>query len=404
MSDPTTEPLPEVLNRVSQVIELASSQLVERRLLFELVVLGLITQEHVLFVGPPGTGKSAAVKVAARQFSGQYFEYLIGRFTEPSELFGALDLAALKEGEVRPVTRNMLPEANISFLDEIFLGSTAILNTLLGVLNERVYRRGAYECKVPLWSCVAASNALPEDPMLQAFADRFLLTSFVEPVSEENLGDLLASGWRQAQVELSNDEAEETAQLSAQDLALLTDAVSNVVLSDIVEPYAHIVRKLRIGGLALSDRRLIKGQKLIAAAALLAGRTEATVADLWPVIYMVQDPALQAEVKDLLAAELAKGENTLLSESVKQSTFGPQALAADLVTYGQELLAQKPALASDPGFEVWQVKLESLLTRIDAGFSGDDMPQTLSVLRTGLVASVSNDDTAPTSEVAEESA
>lgn len=401
MSGPTTEQLSEVLARVSQVIDLASSQLVERRLLFELVVLGLITQEHVLFVGPPGTGKSAAVKVAARQFSGKYFEYLIGRFTEPSELFGALDLAALKEGEVRPVTRNMLPEANITFLDEIFLGSTAILNTLLGVLNERVYRRGAFECRVPLWSCVAASNGLPEDPMLQAFADRFLLTSFVEPVSEENLSALLASGWRQAQAELGGTNQGDTAKLSAEDLAMLTEAVSYVALVDIVEPYAHIVRKLRVGGLALSDRRLIKGQKLIAAAALLAGRNQATVADLWPVIYMVQDPALQAEVKDLLAAELAKGENTLLSESVKQSTFGPQALAADLVNYGQELLGKKPALVSDPGYEIWQVKLESLLTRIDAGFSTDEMPETLSVLRSGLIASISNDDTVPTAEVAE---
>lgn len=392
---PTTanEDLPQILDRVSQVIDTASEQLVERRLLFELVVLGIITKEHVLFVGPPGTGKSAAVKAAAQQFSGQYFEYLIGRFTEPSELFGALDLAALKDGKVRPVVENMLPEANIAFLDEIFLGSTAILNTLLGVLNERLYRRGTFECQVPLWSCVAASNALPDDPMLQAFADRFLLTSFVEPVSEESLNALLQAGWRQAKSELQSTADVAPAKLSADDLQMLTKAVSEVDLTQTLEPYAHIVRKLRVGGLAMSDRRLVKGQKLIAAAALLGGRTQATIADLWPVIYMVQDPALQTEVKDLLAAELSKGENTLLRESVKQSSFGPQALAADLVIYGQELLSQKPALVSDPGFEVWQVKLESLLTRIDGGFATDDMPPTLSVLRAGLVAAVSSDAT-----------
>jgi MoxR-like ATPase len=377
------------------MIDSASEQLVERRLLFELVVLGLITREHVLFVGPPGTGKSAAVKSAAQQFSGKYFEYLIGRFTEPGELFGALDLAALKDGEVRPVVKNMLPEANIAFLDEIFLGSTAILNTLLGVLNERIYRRGSFTCEVPLWSCVAASNTLPDDPMLQAFADRFLLTSFVAPVSEEGLSALLSAGWQRARSELQATSATPDAKLSAADLHVLTQAVPDVDLSEIVEPYAHIVRKMRVGGLSLSDRRLVKGQKLIAAAALLAGRTQATVADLWPVIYMVQDPALQTEVKDLLAAELAKGENTLLRESVKQSSFGPQALAADLVTYGQDLLTQKPALVTDPGFEIWQVKLESLLTRIDAGFGVDDMPPTLAVLRTGLVAAVSSDASPP---------
>jgi MoxR-like ATPase len=229
--------------------------------------------------------------------------------------------------------------------------------------------------------------------MLQAFADRFLLTSFVEPVSEENLTALLSAGWQQAKSELQSTTERAPAKLSVDDLQMLTVAVSEVDLTQTLEPYAHIVRKLRVGGLAMSDRRLIKGQKLIAAAALLGGRTKATIADLWPVIYMVQDPALQAEVKDLLAAELAKGENTLLRESVKQSSFGPQALAQDLVIYGQELLSQKPTLVSDPGFEVWQVKLESLLTRIDAGFATDDMPPTLSVLRTGLVAAVSSDDT-----------
>ncbi|PJI85299.1 MoxR-like ATPase [Yoonia maricola] len=401
MSESANQDLPQILERVSQVIDTASGQLVERRLLFELVVLGIVTKEHVLFVGPPGTGKSAAVKAAAQQFSGKYFEYLIGRFTEPSELFGALDLAALKDGKVRPVVQNMLPEANIAFLDEIFLGSTAILNTLLGVLNERIYRRGTFECDVPLWSCVAASNALPDDPMLQAFADRFLLTSFVAPVSEESLTALLSAGWQQAKSELQSASDTAPAKLSAADLQMLTKAVSDVDLTQTLEPYVHIVRKLRVGGLAMSDRRLVKGQKLIAAAALLGGRTQATLADMWPIIYMVQDPALQAEVKDLLAAELSKGENTLLRESVKQSSFGPQALAVDLVNYGQELLSQKPALASDPGFEVWQVKLESLLTRIDGGFSVDDMPPTLSVLRTGLVAAVSSDDT-PRPEVSDQ--
>lgn len=387
-----TELNPDLLARVTRMIDEASADLVERRLLFELVVLGLITNEHVLFIGPPGTGKSAAVKRAAEHFSGTYFEYLIGRFIEPSEIFGALDLAGLKKGEVRPVVKNMLPEANIAFLDEIFLGSTAILNTLLGVLNERVYKRGVFECKVPLWSCVAASNVLPEDPMLQAFADRFLLTAFVEPVGEENLSALLSAGWLHAKAELSGTAAVQGTKLTEQDLKTLTGAVSKVALDDVLEPYAHIIRKLRVGGLALTDRRLIKGQKLIAAAALLAGRTRANTSDLWPIIYMIQDPDLQVEVRDLLAAELAAGENAVLRESVKASAYGPNAFAQDLVEYGQALLAEKPAMTSDSGYEVWQVKLESLLTRIDAGFEPDSMPETLSVLRSGLLASVATED------------
>ena len=171
------------VNAVKACIEQSAAGLVERKHLLELLVLGLMTDEHLLLVGPPGTAKSLAVKRAASSIDAKYFEYLIGRFSEPNELFGSLDLVALKEGIVEPVTTNMLPEAEIAFLDEIFLGSTAILNTLLGILNERTYKRGAVQKKVPLRTCVGASNQLPDDPMLAAFADRFLFTVFLDPVA-----------------------------------------------------------------------------------------------------------------------------------------------------------------------------------------------------------------------------
>ena len=380
--------------RVSTVIDEASRNMVDRRILFELLILSLIAKEHVLFIGPPGTGKSAAVKAAADRVSGSYFEYLIGRFTEPGEIFGPLDLNALKQGEVRPVTRNMLPEANICFLDEIFLGSTAILNTLLGVLNERRYRRGVYETDVPLWTCVAASNTLPDEPMLQAFADRFLLTCFVDPVRQENLETLLGLGWQQAQSELAGGNAAQAVRLTLEDLGTLSRASAQVDLSAVQESYAHVLRKLRVGGVALSDRRLIKGQKLIAVAALLAGRRQATPADLWPIVYLVQDRDLQVQVKDLLASELTASENPMLTESVRQSSYGPEAQAAEIVAYGQTLLTERPALVTDPTFEIWQVKLESLLTRIDAGFDSDAMPEVLAVLKTGLLAAVNREDVA----------
>lgn len=124
----------DILAAVKQVnahIDALSAQFVSRRALLELVMLGLLTREHVLLIGPPGTGKSATVQAMAQAVDARSFEYLIGRFTEPSELFGALDLDALRDGQIRPVTSGMLPEAEVAFLDEIFLGSTAILNSLL---------------------------------------------------------------------------------------------------------------------------------------------------------------------------------------------------------------------------------------------------------------------------------
>lgn len=142
--------LVETVAALNAHIDRLSLRFVARRAVLELIMLGLVAREHVLLIGPPGTGKSAAVQAVAGAIYATTFEYLLGRFTEPSELFGALDLNALKDGRVEPVTAGMLPQAEIAFLDEIFLGSTAILNTLLKILNERTYRRGQYSITTPL--------------------------------------------------------------------------------------------------------------------------------------------------------------------------------------------------------------------------------------------------------------
>lgn len=88
----------------------------------------------------------------------------------------------------------MLPEAEIAFLDEIFLGSTAILNTLFGILNERTFRKGHTQKVCPLQVCVGATNALLDDQALHTFADRFLIHTFIEPVADNHLEDMPEQG------------------------------------------------------------------------------------------------------------------------------------------------------------------------------------------------------------------
>src|SRR6476660_4359556 len=163
---------------LQRALAVASQSLVEREAVVQLVGLCAVAGEHLLVIGPPGTAKSEAVRRVARALGGQVFEYLLGRFTEPSEIFGPIDLRRLKEGVVETETAGMLPEAQFAFLDEVFRASTAILNTLLGILNERVFRRGHSVIQCPLRVCVGASNVLPEDDSLAAFADRFLVRIF----------------------------------------------------------------------------------------------------------------------------------------------------------------------------------------------------------------------------------
>ena len=371
----------EIVQRLRHKIDAAAAQLVGRRHLVELVYLALVAREHLLFIGPPGTGKSAAVRLAASGVGGRGFEYLIGRFTEPSEIFGPLDLEALRQGRLRPDVTGMLPEADFAFLDEIFLGSTAILNALLTVLNERRYRRGHYDAAVPLRCCVGASNGMPDDPMLQAFADRFLVTAFVDPLDDDQLEALLAEGWRTSVAA----EGEPAPVLALTDLDALAVAASNVDLAGTRAAYATIVRKLRARGVPLSDRRIVKGQKLVAAAALLAGRTAASEADLWPLVFIVQDRAMQDEVRDLLRSELAASASPVLPEAAKAAGYGPAARIIDLVAQAGSLAASMPD-RSDAGFEPWLVRAEAFLAQLDAGFAAAARPAELTAARADLVA------------------
>src|SRR5437660_8497581 len=179
----------------TEILTPLKGRFVGRDEVVDLIALAVVAGEHLLLLGPPGTAKSALVREFAAAVRCRYFEYMLTRFSEPNEVFGPIDLARLREGTVATVTTGMLPEAEFAFLDELFNANSAILNNLLTVLNERVYRRGAETHRLPLLSLFSASNHLPEDDALQALFDRFLLRCKVEQLPREAMPRLLAAGW-----------------------------------------------------------------------------------------------------------------------------------------------------------------------------------------------------------------
>lgn len=112
-----------------------------------LLVLSLLSGEHVIMIGEPGTAKSALARRLADLVEARFFKYMLTRFTEPDELFGPLDINALREGKYVRVTHGKLPEADIAFIDEIFNANSAVLNMLLTLMNERVVYDGYSELK-----------------------------------------------------------------------------------------------------------------------------------------------------------------------------------------------------------------------------------------------------------------
>ncbi len=262
------------------VIEPLKERFVERGEVIDLIALALVAGEHLFLYGPPGTAKSALIRQFAQAVRGRYFEYMLTRFSEPNELFGPVDIARLREGVVATVTTGMLPEAEFAFLDELFNANSAILNNLLTVLNERVYRRGAEAHRLPLLSLFSASNHLPEEDALQALFDRFLLRCHVDNLPRAATPRLLVAGWAIERSTLP------PGGVTADELRRLSARLFEVDLAAVRELYAEVVHKVRDLGVAFSDRRAVKAQKLLAASAVLCGRSAAEPSDLWVLRYV----------------------------------------------------------------------------------------------------------------------
>ncbi len=263
-----------------EVVEPIKKRFVGRDEIVDLMVLAAAAGEHLFLHGPPGTAKSALIRQFALAVRASYFEYLLTRFSEPNEVFGPIDLVRLREGTVATVTTRMLPEGEFVFLDELFNANSAILNNLLTVLNERLYRRGAEVHQLPLLSLFAASNHLPEDEALRALFDRFLLRCHVDNLRREEMPRLLLAGW-----DLEQSGPIESS-ISANDLRQLARRIYRVELRGIADRYAEVVSKVRDLGVDFSDRRAVKVLKLVAASAVLCGRSAASVSDFWVFRYV----------------------------------------------------------------------------------------------------------------------
>ncbi|MGH7868327.1 MAG: AAA family ATPase, partial [Candidatus Dormibacteraceae bacterium] len=162
------------MNQLQKLRQELNAIFPERKEVIDGSLAAVLAGEHVLLLGPPGTAKSALVRAIAGAFGGTYFERLLTTFSTPEELFGPVSLKALEQDQFRRVVAGKLPEAEFAFIDEVFKASSAILNTLLTLANERVFHNDGAPMQVPLVSLFGASNELPDGRELEALLDRFL--------------------------------------------------------------------------------------------------------------------------------------------------------------------------------------------------------------------------------------
>src|SRR3954447_9575074 len=181
---------------LDEVLEPMKREFIGKDEIIDLLGICLIGGENLFILGPPGTAKSALIHNLAARLEGRTFDYLLTRFTEPNALFGPFDIRKLREGELLTNTEGMLPEASLVFLDELLNANSAILNSLLVALNERIFRRGKETRPLSALVFVGASNHLPEDDALNALFDRFLLRVRCDNVPGERLAEVLVAGWK----------------------------------------------------------------------------------------------------------------------------------------------------------------------------------------------------------------
>lgn len=274
-----------------QIIRHLKGVFVGKDEIIDLLAIALIARENAFLYGPPGTAKSAIVRgLSSCIKEGKNFEYLLTRFTEPNEIFGPFDIRKLKEGELATNVEGMMPEASMVFLDEIFNANSAILNSLLMALNEKVFRRGKETFQLPALMFVGASNVIPEDETLNALLDRFLIRIKCDYVEPEQLESVLLAGRK-----IESGHSGEVPTITPQEIISLQKECQQIDLSPVRTKYVELVHSLRNAGVKVSDRRAVKCQNLLAASALLAGRVEVLHSDLWVLKY-IWDSEEQIEV------------------------------------------------------------------------------------------------------------
>ena len=286
-----------VLTRLDDVRRHLDAAFLDKQEIVRLLLVCAVAGEHLLLVGPPGTAKSALIRELASLIDARYFEYLLTRFTEPNELFGPVDVKRFREGEYVRRSEGMLPEAEVVFLDEIFKSNSAILNSLLSILNERRFTSGGKVSEVPLIALFGATNEVPHDEELAALFDRFLLRVISKNLDSYHFHGLVERGLAHEKKRLGRTRAQPL--ISAADLKALNAPLTGALdfTDEFLAKYKGLVFQIRSEGISLSDRRVVKILKLFAASALLEGRRQATDADFFLLRHIWNTPE-QAELLD----------------------------------------------------------------------------------------------------------
>jgi MoxR-like ATPase len=320
----------ELRTRINRFRESLGRFFVHKQELIDLMVVTAIAQEPLLLVGPPGTAKSDLVlkfKDALGLSEEDYFEYMLTRFTEPSEIIGPIDISQLREGRYIRREQGKLPTARLAFLDEIFKSNSAILNILLTIINERKFYQDGVPQPVRLRVLFAATNEVPEQSELAALKDRFCLKAESQSVQDDHFAELIDTGIDGEVRKVLNQKPWNEGHCTLEDLLKANRYLTHLFARkhrggrgqeqndrelffppEVFDEFRRLVKTLQNGDkIFISDRKLVKLYKLFRVRAWLFSGGTVTRDDLRLLAYLGESHAeielLRKKVPMLLGLE-----------------------------------------------------------------------------------------------------
>ena len=299
--------------RIEQLLAEMNRGIYEKETEISLSLLAALAGESVILLGPPGVAKSMVARQLKTAFrDAQSFEYLMSRFSTPDEIFGPVSIQKLKTSDTyERAVDGYLPTADVVFLDEIWKAGPAIQNTLLTVINEKLFRNGNREIHLPLKLLVAASNELPaKGEGLEALWDRFVIRIESRPIRQEK-------NFREMLLEVKSEErrVKNPTAVSAEEYQEWSKEISGIGVSEaVLDAISSIRKSLRAvnvdeaaerRNIYVSDRRWKNIVRLLRTSAFMQDREEVAVCDLLPIYHCLwQEPEERDAIRNIVIRAL----------------------------------------------------------------------------------------------------
>ena len=304
-----------MLERFKLLLQEMNRGIYEKNTEISLSLLAALAGESVILLGPPGVAKSMVARQLKTAFrDAQSFEYLMSRFSTPDEIFGPVSIQKLKTSDTyERAVEGYLPTADVVFLDEIWKAGPAIQNTLLTVINEKIFRNGNREMHLPLKLLVAASNELPaKGEGLEALWDRFVIRIESRPIKlEKNFRAMLL----EAPTDFSGSTDFSDLKITAEEYAEWAEKICKIgVKEEVLDAISAIRKSLRAvnvdeaaerRNIYVSDRRWKNIVRLLRTSAFMQDREEVDICDLLPIYHCLwQEPEERDAIRSIVIRAL----------------------------------------------------------------------------------------------------